>query len=165
MSNVLVAALGRQSQQSNGVFAVGFVLRHGARILGTRVDMTVLSNHCFRGTKYLRVHHVVAIFSLIRKAEISRTPYPPRAVVLSVLAGFVSKENLMRLKPRLQPHLLSPQVTHDDETKVLQRQAEAVRYKNAMNVVARTGLALRSPAEAGTPSLTAFVAAAKHAKR
>ncbi|CAM9105353.1 unnamed protein product [Ectocarpus fasciculatus] len=61
--------------------------------------------------------------------------------------------------------LSGSEVTHDDETKVLQRQAEAVRYKNAMNVVARTGLALRSPAEAGTPSLAAFVAAAKHAKR
>ncbi|CAB1114212.1 unnamed protein product [Ectocarpus sp. CCAP 1310/34] len=57
------------------------------------------------------------------------------------------------------------EVTHDDEMKALQRQAEAVRYKNAMNIVARTGLALQPPAEAGTPSLTAIVAAAKHAKR
>ncbi|CAN0457509.1 unnamed protein product, partial [Ectocarpus sp. 12 AP-2014] len=61
--------------------------------------------------------------------------------------------------------LSGSEVTHDDETKALQRQAKAVRYKNAMNIVARTGLALSSPAEAGTPSLTTFVAAAKHAKR
>ncbi|CBJ29110.1 expressed unknown protein [Ectocarpus siliculosus] len=61
--------------------------------------------------------------------------------------------------------LSGSEVTHDDEKKALQRQAEAVRYKNAMNIVARTGLALPSPAGVGTPSLTAFVAAAKHAKR
>lgn len=59
-----------------------------------------------------------------------------------------------------------PKVDLGDERKILQRQAEALRFKNTMNVVARTGLPLQSPIQSGNvTSMGALVAAAKLAKR
>lgn len=60
------------------------------------------------------------------------------------------------------------QVTLKDEVKGLQRQAEVVRFRNKMNIVARSGLplpSLSSGPQAGNCSLTAVVAAANMAKR
>ncbi|CAM9104938.1 unnamed protein product [Scytosiphon promiscuus] len=51
------------------------------------------------------------------------------------------------------------------ERKALQRQAETLQFKNKLNVAARTGLAIQSPIQAGSSSITAVVKTAALAKR
>ncbi len=59
----------------------------------------------------------------------------------------------------------SSKVEHDDEIEKLERQAEALRYKNAMHVAARTGLPLPAPGKIVNSSMAALVGTRKLAQK